>query len=381
MNLHLLTTGLFPHEIGGIQKHSSILMEDMRQRGWEVRVFHTGKSQTDPLETQQGVQSHYLPFPRSKFPFPGHYLWENRVYSQWIADQLRDLPPGDLIYAQGFAAWAWLQARAKHPGGPPVIVNFHGLNMFQLPPNRRQAVAGALFRPFVRTILQKADVVQSLGGGLTDILLKQGVAPGKIRVIPIGIQSDWLAETWPATGSVQKWVFVGRYERLKGIEELFLALRSLPSSARFELHMVGPIPEDKRLQDERIVYHGLVTDMPKLKALLLGSDVILCPSISEGMPTVILEAMANGCAVVATTVGAVEEVVDGQVGWLLPPGNHKRLAQVLEGVLNTPGSRIDTMKAVARKRVEEKFTWERVADLMAATFEQICTQASSPTYR
>ncbi len=381
MNLHLLTTGLFPHEIGGIQKHSSILMEEMRKRGWEVNVFHSGKAEEDPFQPAPGIESYYLPFPKSQFPFPGHYLWENWTYSKWIAERIEALPPADLIYAQGFAAWAWLMAREKTSDRTPVLVNFHGLNMFQLPPNRRQAVAGALFRPFVRSIVRRADVVQSLGGGLTDILLRQGVSKAKIRVIPIGIQQDWLAESWPGTGSVQKWVFVGRYERLKGIEELFGAIRRLPAAAKFELHMVGPVPEDKRLRDGRILYHGLVTDMATLKGLLVASDVILCPSISEGMPTVILEAMASGCAVVATRVGAVEEVVDQQVGWLLAPGEVGELTAVLNQVLHTPAASIDKMKSVARKRVEAGFTWERIADFMSDTFEQICEQARSRTYR
>ena len=108
-----------------------------------------------------------------------------------------------------------------------------------------------------------------------------------------------------------KFVFIGRNERRKGIEELNAALNELLSNTgfEFEFHFIGPIPEESKLRDKRLIYHGEIRNQEKIKKILRASDCLVCPSHSEGMPTVILEAMASGLAVIATRVGAVERQI------------------------------------------------------------------------
>ena len=80
---------------------------------------------------------------------------------------------------------------------------------------------------------------------------------------------------------------------------------------------MGPIDESKQIQDSKITYHGPIFDADKLKDILDSMDVLVCPSYSEGMPNVIMEGMARGCAIIATDVGAVSEMLSGTNGWLL----------------------------------------------------------------
>lgn len=371
MRIQLLSTGLFPYSIGGIQKHSSLLLEHFRSQKAEVELFHCGEHQEDPTPPNFSESVKYLPFPNSLVPFPGHYVYESWKYSAWIAKQLATSPTGDIIYAQGFSAWAWLDQRKKTQQQTPVIVNFHGLEMFQPPPNTRQALNAAMFRPFVRRIIRKADYVQSLGGHLTDILVKEGVSKNKILTIPIGIDSDWVVDSLPQHQSPLTFVFVGRYERRKGIQEIIQAIELLPKELDFRFEFIGEILESSQSDDPRLTFHGLIKSGDRVKEILKQSDVLVCPSYSEGLPTVILEAMARGCAIVYTDVGAVREAADEHVGWCVPVGDSHALATQLRAILNLPRSSIIAKQAVAKDRIAAQFTWEQLATRMLHIFDEL----------
>jgi glycosyltransferase involved in cell wall biosynthesis len=89
------------------------------------------------------------------------------------------------------------------------------------------------------------------------------------------------------------------------------------------------------------------------------------------MPTVILEAMASGCAIIATDVGAVSEQVDASNGILIEPGNKPELKAAIERMIALPAEQLLEMKKASIKRVEEKFLWDKVAELTIAEIKKI----------
>jgi glycosyltransferase involved in cell wall biosynthesis len=80
------------------------------------------------------------------------------------------------------------------------------------------------------------------------------------------------------------------------------------------------------------------------------------------MPTVILEAMASGCAVIASDVGAVKEQVDSDNGILIEPGNKNQLKEAMIIMLNMDEEKLLEMKKMSVDRIKEKFLWEQVAE-------------------
>lgn len=117
--------------------------------------------------------------------------------------------------------------------------------------------------------------------------------------------------------------------------------------------------------EDRIVFLGFREDIPQLIAL---ADVFVLSSLWEGLPVVILEAMAAGLPVVSADVGGVAElVVDGETGYLVPPGDPRALADALEKVLSLPAGKKAALGRAGRKRVEENFTLEQ----MVAAYEQL----------
>lgn len=378
MYISLLTDGLFPFSIGGMQKHSSLLCRYLAKEGAKVDVYHPHTSVPrgsliEKLGLEPSWEVEFLPvsFP-SFFHWPGHYFAESFSHSKSIINKyINRIRETDFVYAQGFTAWAYLKARKMDSSLPPVIINFHGLEMYQMAFGVKQKFIYQAYKPFVRKNVQEADYVQSLGGKLTPILQELGIKNEQILSLPIGIPESWVVSQVATPQQVRRFVFVGRYERRKGTEELIKALGQLTENEMFTFDFIGNIPEDKRIQSPNITYWGMVKEEENIKRLLTEADVLICPSYAEGMPTVILEGMARGCAIIATDVGAVAEVVDDAVGWLLEAGNVPLLASTIKEAIHMDTAPLQQKQVNALSRVAEKFTWEKVIDRMMKRFRGI----------
>lgn len=159
-------------------------------------------------------------------------------------------------------------------------------------------------------------------------------------------------------------LFMGSIEQRKGILDLLSAIRSVRD--RCILHVCGVCTDDtiaekfeKKIANypECVIYHGFVAGKNR-KELLKVSDCLVLPSYGEGFPLVLVEAMANGCACIATPVGAVSEFFDiSQNGYLFDPGDVRQLEENLVKIC-------DDRKSTARQMKNnfdfaKKFTVER----------------------
>jgi glycosyltransferase involved in cell wall biosynthesis len=382
----ILTDGIYPTHLGGMQKHSWYLAKSLAAIGVKVKVFFPGNDNVisqirELLTTAENQHIIFKPIRTiPTFKFPGHYLFENFLFSNRMLSSLEKEDKPVFVYAQGFSAWALLNRRRKlnNLTSTPIGLNFHGLEMFQKAPNFKIKLQHLFLRPATKFNIKRADVLFSLGGKLTEIHKK--IAPGTaISEIPIGITSDWLVRPVELkTNNSKGFVFIGRYERRKGIEELSYVLKT--SDHRIdnaEFHFIGPIPENKQIKNlPNIKYYGAINDENRIKEILRNCDVLICPSWSEGMPTVILEAMASGCAIIATDVGAVSEQVDASNGILIEPGNKPELKAAIERMIALPAEQLLEMKKASIKRVEEKFLWDKVAELTISEIKKIIKNCS-----
>lgn len=389
MNIALITDGMYPYVMGGMQKHSYNLARFLARKGVSLHVVHCVSDEA--LLQAQPYDQHFteqelskltfttLPFPRLG-RFPGHYLRENKHYSAQAFDLLRpQLSTFDFIYAQGFTGWKFLEERQAGRLSVPVGVNFHGYEMYQPAPSFRVKLEHFLLRPTTRRHNRLADVVFSFEGHIGKIIRALGVAEEQIVPIPLGIEAHWLEAhaVAPLSAQARRFVFVGRYERRKGIEELSVALKELLQGASqgFEVEFVGPIPEAKRLSHPQLTYHGAIKDPNQVQQVLRSCDVLLCPSFSEGMPTVILEAMASGLAIIATDVGAVAQQVH-QNGWLLPRPQPSLIKQAMQEAMALDEASLQAMKDRSRAMIRERFLWERVAEQTLQSIQHILRQTT-----
>ncbi|MEO0896475.1 MAG: glycosyltransferase family 4 protein [Bacteroidota bacterium] len=364
----LFTDGIFPFQVGGMQMHSMYLIRYLSRAGIEVHVFHPHWekfNEETPFSEEEmlNIHFHFVATPEVK-KFPGHYLWESWVYSKGIEEaRIQSGQEFDLIYVQGFSGWSTLNKNLAAKS----LVNLHGLEMFQKPVGMKGWAISKMLSLPANHAIRHANYVQSLGGHLNRILENQGVPAQKILSLPIGIEESWLAKTeeiHPSTAK-RKLVFVGRYERRKGIEELMPVLEELlEKELEFEFEFIGPIPEKLQLPHKRVCYHGMIRQPQKIREILLGADVLVVPSHSEGMPTVIMEAMSTACAIIATDVGAVGVQVDESNGWLIPPFDKKALKNAMEASITWESPKLDELRQASLERVKTLFLWPKVIDQM-----------------
>jgi glycosyltransferase involved in cell wall biosynthesis len=172
---------------------------------------------------------------------------------------------------------------------------------------------------------------------------------------------------------------IGRLAEQKGLPYLLRAapeiLRENPAALFI---FAGDGPDQEALQaeannlgiQESVHFLGVQENIP---GLLSSIDVLAMPSLSEGMPMALLEAMAAGRAVVATRVGAIPKVIDhGVNGWLIDSGDVNGLATGINEILRSGDFRARLGRA-ARRTIESRFS----AEIMAKNYLDIYREAAA----
>jgi len=141
---------------------------------------------------------------------------------------------------------------------------------------------------------------------------------------------------------------VGRLEERKGVNFLLDAvalLKARCSDVRLKIVGNGPQKEALERQTAALSLEAVVTfagtkDEAGVAEALRHADLLVVPSLSEGLPVVIMEALASGVPVVASAVDGIPELVrDGETGWLVPPCDPRKLANGIEQLQMDPGLR------------------------------------------
>src|SRR5262245_35162662 len=305
-----------------------------------------------------------------------------------------------LVSSRGFAALVSLLVRVR-----PAIVQSHGArsNVYVRlaaklagVPVALSTVHNSLFdyevRPWRRRLYVRAEVVTAplahriiavSRAVARDLVERYGLPPGKVVTIQNGIDADAIAprrsraDVAAELGVKVDDLLIGvaaRMTRQKGYDVLLEAVRLLqPRVPRLRCVLIGDGPLGSELRaratalgvDGACVFTGARADVPDLLAAL---DVVTLPSRSEGLPFVLLEAMAVGRPVVATAVGGnVEAVEDRVTGLLVPPEDPPALAGALLRLLECP-EEAAAMGARGRRRVREHFWLTRMIRALEALY-------------
>jgi glycosyltransferase involved in cell wall biosynthesis len=207
--------------------------------------------------------------------------------------------------------------------------------------------------------------------------LAAGLAPERLVRIPNGVDVA-AVDAAPAVrprGDVPTVLFLGRLDRAKGADVLLEAFAVVaPDVPRARLLLAGEGTERGALEaqaralgiEPRVDFLGRRDDP---FALLKGATVVALPSRSEGMSNTLLEALAAGCAVVASGIEANHEVGGGGAALLVAPGDRDDLAGALGRCLRDDDLRA-TLGRAARARASD-FAIERVADAHLALFDRL----------
>jgi colanic acid/amylovoran biosynthesis glycosyltransferase len=200
-----------------------------------------------------------------------------------------------------------------------------------------------------------------------DRLLARGFPPEKLEVIHQGIELDATPPAPPDAAAQPYVLFVGRFVEKKGVSTLIEAMRLLDargSATRLVLIGDGPLGQQLREQAhglKLVSFPGWLPN-PETRSWMQGALALCVPSVtgsdgdSEGLPTVIFEAMAEGVPVVGSRhAGIAEAVAHGSTGLIVPEGDPLSLADALAGLIASPELR-QRLGSTARRVAAERFS-------------------------
>jgi len=376
LKVALITDGIWPFVVGGMQKHSYYLCKYLTRNKIFVQLYHSTRTGIKPDLTGEFSESEltyledfYIPYPGSGI-FPGRYIRSSARYSRLIYAEFIKHSGVDIVYVKGLSGLAFFNAKRRGALLPPVFLNVHGYEYYQKAATIKDKIAQLMLRPVFKKVNKCSDYIFSYGPPISTIIRKHIPNSGdKIIEVPAAIEGAFISEQILQACPVRKFVFIGRYERRKGISELFYAVRKLAEKYVFEIHFIGPITRPNYMKNARYVFHGQVTDSNRIREILRNSEILVCPSYSEGMPNVILEGMASGCAIIATKVGAIPVEVDESNGWLIPPGSARALYNSLAVAITCDGHTLDRMRTSSVNKVKRHFTWDKIIVQIVEAFE------------
>jgi glycosyltransferase involved in cell wall biosynthesis len=239
----------------------------------------------------------------------------------------------------------------------------------------------------VRVVRQLPAVLTVSHNSKCDISAQMGVAPSRMTVVPVGVDHDVFR---PYDDVVKKpgrlMVTSSSDVAMKGLVPLLEALAKLRVERDIDLVVIGRPKAEGRVARtmERLGLNDIVTTISgvsdeELARLYGEAEVAIVPSLYEGFSLPAIEAMSCGVAVVATTGGALPEVVgtSGEAGLLVEPNNPDALVEAIRTLLDDAALRA-RLGAKARERVMERFTWEVTARGTAACYDAVLGQRPLP---
>jgi glycosyltransferase involved in cell wall biosynthesis len=195
--------------------------------------------------------------------------------------------------------------------------------------------------------------------------LDHGTSSSRVAVVPYGVDlSRFTPASDSRTGENFRVFFAGRVSLRKGFPYLLEAAKTMARLPGFSLVVAGShSPEVEGLlagTDRWVRYVGHV-DPKRLAEFHRRASVFVMPSIEEGMPVVLLQAMASGVPVIATpNSGAEDLITDGTEGFIVPPRSAQAISERLTLLYGDPALRA-TMGQAARARVENFGGWSAYA--------------------
>lgn len=220
-----------------------------------------------------------------------------------------------------------------------------------------------------------------------------GVDTGKVAVVPNGVDTDVFKPSICSSNLRDKVsprgeiviLNVARIAPYKNQMALLKAFGLLSEkNLRAKLLFVGPIDDrayfseiqkvifERKLRDSVTIFGQ--TSFLTLLQLYSLADIVVLPSITEGLPLAVLEAMACGKAIIASNIGPNKELLDG-IGVLVDPCDEKCLASSLSSLIEDPRTR-EKMGNQARTVAMKDYTW----DAITKRVEQVYTELSSASY-
>ncbi len=358
----------FPPVGGGASPVTFELSKQLVQMGHRVDVVTMHYDNLPRFEIIDGVYIYRTPAIRKR---------PNICYTHELATYL----PGALIKTLRLARKEQYDIIHCHfivPGGPlawlvskctgiPFVITCHGTDVPRHNPDRF-GIVHKIIKPAWRFLARSSPVVISPSGKLRELILENCPA-ANVKIIPNGIQTDQFKPA-QKTKSI---LMCSRIFHFKGFQYVIEAVKDMELD--WQVHVVGEGPyllELKQLAEGSktpIKFWGWLDKKdPKFYELFNTGSIFIFPSEAENFPTVLLEAMSAGMAIITSMAGGCPEVV-GTAGLLVEPRDTEGIREMLLKLVESDDLRRQLSEA-AIKRVEQ-FNWEKIAQQYLNCYNEV----------
>jgi N-acetyl-alpha-D-glucosaminyl L-malate synthase BshA len=355
-----------PKFLGGTEIAGYNIVKYLAKRGHNVHVMT--QANLEPFKESKGEKFYVHSIQFIKLPFFGLLLFWLKVL--FILQKLKP----DIIHAQtidmgvgGLLAKIFLKK--------PYVVYGRGGDVY----------SSWMFKNFIsKIIIKNANAVFALTEDMKKEMTK--IYKRDIIVIPNGI--DILKFKNLSKRNIRRImnipidekiiIFVGRLKAVKGIEYLIKAMEIIQQkNGKAKLMIVGDGAEKEKLEtlvdklnlNKNVMFIGKISneDIPKY---LIMSDIFVLPSLREGFPNVILEAMASGLPIIASNVGGIPEIIkNGENGFLVEPKNPEMIAEKILMLFENNELR----KIIIEKNKEDvkRYSWEDITEKLEENYREL----------
>lgn len=398
MKVGLFTREYPPHVYGGAGVHVDYLSRELAKK-ISVEVHCWGKQESDQGNLHVRGQE-----PWSEISLGTQERFKGALEALSLnLTQVKALSKIDLAHTHTwYVSMAGFLAKKLY--NIPFVLTTHSLEPLRAWKAEQLGTGYAMSSWMERTGILDADAVIAVSNGTKDDILRcYPVAPERVHVIYNGIDLAEYQKTKDNSALLEYGVdpsspyllFLGRITRQKGVTHLVDALRYLPENMQVVLCAGAPdtpeIAEEIRLKiaearthNARVIWIEKMITKPQAIQFYSNARLFCCPSVYEPFGIINLEAMACEAPVVATATGGIKEVVvDGETGYLVPidqdpvtgfPLDPDRFAKDLAekiAQLFTDPEKCRQFGIAGRRRVEEKFSWSKIADQTISLYRQM----------
>ncbi|HEY0178231.1 MAG TPA: glycosyltransferase [Dokdonella sp.] len=357
-------------EVGGSQRQIAHLLPALDRVRWdaELAYFRERSFLVDRLAAA-GIAVHEIPK-------------RGRLDAAFVRRLAALLRRGryDVVHCFSLTAEIWVRALLPLAPRTAFVASVRGLSL---------GYSGLQWR-LKRWIVRRADaIVANARAGAAHAAARTGEPVARFTLVPNGVdvpaplaaaaRADARAALEVPPGRTIA-LFVGRFVAAKNLPLLLDALAALPPERRAYLLLAGdgPLAAELRARAQAL---GLERDLRFLgeradaRTLMSLADFLVLPSREEGLSNVLLEAMAAGCAPLASDAGGnPEAVADGRTGLLFPSGDRDALAAALARLAGDANLRA-RLGAAARAEVERDYALDELARRTAAVYERAIAAA------
>jgi glycosyltransferase involved in cell wall biosynthesis len=235
-------------------------------------------------------------------------------------------------------------------------------------------------RKQILNLLNSVSAITTVSSDLKNICIKEGIEPKKITPILNGVDISKFSvkdkNQCRLELNISKHdkvlIYIGRLSEEKNILKMINAFKNLALTSNINLHLIGDGPQRFEIAalirdlciDDRVYLHG---NQPHEKiATWLGAANWLClPSIREGCPNVVLEALASGLPVVASNVGAIPDLIDDQNGRLFEPHS---VSSIEHAITETISQTWDSNIIAQRMKT---YSWDSISEQYIKLYKRV----------